>query len=229
MTQQEKKTLIVTGLAGLLGALGVGIGEWLMQFTQAGKIDETTYNYFLDVKPANLSLGHFLCVLTGPLYFLGYLHLGKALDRENGWLGKTITGLGIYSFGVGIAWIGGRVYLGLSRKAVEAGEASPQLFKALTEHNEPFITVLRIAILLISFLWVFAILKGKSYYPKWMALLSPILILVSIFVLYATIPALGKYILPSAMNVTHLLVFGTSLFYCNKIPVSSEKSSHSPR
>lgn len=191
MTQQEKKTLIVTGLAGLLGALGVGIGEWLMQFTQAGKIDETTYNYFLDVKPANLSLGHFLCVLTGPLYFLGYLHLGKALDRENGWLGKTITGLGIYSFGVGIAWIGGRVYLGLSRKAVEAGEASPQLFKALTEHNEPFITVLRIAILLISFLWVFAILKGKSYYPKWMALLSPILILVSIFVLYATIPALG--------------------------------------
>ena len=222
MTQQEKNTLILTGIAGFLGALGVGIGEWLMQFTQAGKLDETTYNYFLDVKVANLSLGHFLCVLTGPLYFLGYLHLGKAIDRHNSWLGKAITGIGIYSFGVGIAWIGGRVYLGLGRKAVETAEASPELFRALAEHNEPFIGILRIAILLISILWVFGILKGHSYYPKWMALLSPILLLVSIFILYATLPSVGKYILPSAMNVTHLIVFGASIFHCLRIPVISD-------
>lgn len=226
MTLQEKNSLMLTGLAGLFGALGVGIGEWLMQFTQEGKMDESTYNYFLQVKVANLSFGHFLCVLTGPLYFLGYVHLGRAIDRSKGWLGKALTGLGIYSFGVGIAWIGGRVYLGLGRKAVEAGEASPELFKALTEHNEPFIGVLRIAILIISILWIYGILKGHSYYPKRMALLSPILILVSIFALYATIPAIGKYILPSAMNVTHLIVFGVSLFYCTRIPVTSsdEKS-----
>lgn len=227
MTQQEKNTLILTGVAGLLGALGVGIGEWLMQFTQTGQIDESTYNYFLEVKPTNLSIGHFLCVLTGPLYFLGYLHLGKALDRKNSWLGKTITILGIYSFGVGIAWIGGRVYLGLTRKAVESKEASSTLFKALTEHNEPFITVLRLAILLLSFLWIFSILKGKSYYPKWMALLSPILILASIFLLYATIPAIGKYLLPSAMNVTHLIVFGASLFHCSRISISSKNQTSS--
>jgi len=225
MTQQEKKTLILTGIAGFLGALCVGIGEWLMQFTQAGKMDETTYNYFLDVKLGNLSVGHFLCVLTGPLYFLGYYHLGRAIDRDKGWLGKAITGLGIYSFGVGIAWIGGRVYLGLGRKAVEAGEASPELFKSLTEHNEPFIGVLRIAILLISILWIFGIVKGRSYYPKWMALLSPILILASIFALYAAVPSVGKYILPSAMNVTHLIVFGTSIFYCLRIPVISDGNS----
>ena len=220
MTQQEKKTLILSGIAGLLGALGVGIGEWLMQFTQAGEIDETTYNYFLDVQQKKLSFGHFLCVLIGPLYFLGYVHLGKMIDRTQGWLGKLITGLGIYSFGVGIAWIGGRVYLGLGRKAVETNEASPELFKALTEHNEPFISVLRVAILLISIFWIFGILKGRSYYPKWMALLSPILILASIFIIYATVPSVGKYILPSAMNVTHLIVFGASLFHCSRIPIS---------
>ena len=223
MTQKEKNSLVITGIAGLLGALGVGIGEWLMQFTQAGKIDETTYNYFLDVKVANLSFGHFLCVLTGPLYFLGYVHLGRAIDRSKGWLGKIMTGLGIYAFGVGIAWIGGRVYLGLTRKAVEVGDASPELFKALTDHNEPFIGVLRFAILLISVLWVYGILKGRSYYPKWMALLSPILILVSIFILYAVLPSVGKYILPAAMNVTHLIVFGVSTFYCSRIPVTPDE------
>lgn len=222
MTQQEKNTLIITGVAGLLGSLGVGIGEWLMQFTQAGKLDETTYNYFLDVKVANLSLGHFLCVLTGPLYFVGYYHLGQMIDRTKGWLGKAITGLGIYSFGVGIAWIGGRVYLGLGRKAVEAGEASPELFKALTEHNEPFIQVLRVSVLAISVLWIFGVLKGRSYYPKWMALLSPILILISIFILFAVAPSAGKYLLPSAMNVTHFIVFSVSLFYCRRIQVTSK-------
>lgn len=223
MTQQEKNSLLITGFAGLLGALGVGIGEWLMQFTQAGKMDETTYNYFLDVKVANLSFGHFLCVLTGPLYFLGYVHLGRAIDRSKGWLGKAMTDLGIYSFGVGIAWIGGRVYLGLARKAVETGGASPELFKALTAHNEPFIGVLRISILVISILWVYGILKGKSYYPKWMALLSPIFLLVSIFVLYFTLPSVGKYVLPAAMNVAHFIVFGVSVYCCTKIPVTQDE------
>ncbi len=223
MTQKEKNSLVITGIAGLLGALGVGIGEWLMQFTEAGKMDEETYNYFLDVKVANLSLGHFLCVLTGPLYFLGYVHLGKAIDRSKGWLGKILTGLGIYSFGVGIAWIGGRVYLGLGRKAVEVGEASPELFKALADHNEPFIGVLRISILLISILWVYGILKGKSHYPKWMALLSPILLLVSIFVLYAMAPSVGKYILPAAMNVAHFILFGVSVLYCSRLPVTRDE------
>ena len=208
---------MLTGIGGFLGALGVGIGEFLMQFTEAGKLDETTYNYFLDVKTSHLSLGHFLCVLTGPLYFLGYVHLGRALDKERGWLGKVITGLGIYAFGVGIAWIGGRIYLGLTRKAVEAGDASQELFRQLAAHNEPFINILRVAILLISILWVYAIVKGKSYYPKWMAIFSPFLILASIFIVYATAPGIGKYLLPAAMNVTHLLIFGASLYHCSKI------------
>ena len=217
MTAQEKRALMLTGFAGFLGALGVGIGEWLMQFTEAGKMDETTYNYFLDVQVSHLSFGHFLCVLTGPLYFLGYVHLGRALDKDRGWLGKIITGLGIYAFGVGIAWIGGRIYLGLTRKAVEVGEASPELFKSLAAHNEPFVNILRVAILLISILWIYSILKGKSVYPKWMVAVSPILILVSIFVLYAILPEVGKYILPAAMNVTHLIIFGLSLFHCSRI------------
>ena len=217
MTKQEKNALMLTGIGGLIGALGVGIGEFLMQFTQAGELDDVTYDYFLDVKTSHLSFGHFLCVLIGPLYFLGYVHLGRALDKGRGWLGKTVTGLGIYAFGVGIAWIGGRIYLGLTRKAVEAGDATPELFRDLADHNEPFINILRFAILVISVLWVYAIVKGKSYYPKWMAIFSPILILVSIFVTYEVSRSVGKYLLPAAMNVTHLLIFGASLYHCSKI------------
>lgn len=224
MTAKDKRNLMLTGLAGLLGALSVGIGESLMQYTDAGKMDEVTYDYFLDVKSNHLSFGHFLCVLTAPLYFLGYLHLGKAIDRSYGWLGKSITSLGIYSFGVGIAWIGGRVYLGLARKALETGESSQELLKALSEHNEPLIGVLRVTILLISVLWIYAILKGKSYYPKWMILLAPIFLLVSIFVTYLYAPSIGKYILPAAMNVTHFIVFSVSLFYCSRIAITSKAS-----
>ncbi len=220
MTAKDKKYLLLSGVAGLLGALLVGIGESLMQFTHAGKMDEVTYDYFLDVQTKNLSIGHFLCVLTAPLYFLGYLHLGKAIDRSYQWLGKTFTALGIYSFGVGIAWIGGRVYLGLSRKAIQSGEGSQELLTSLSEHNEPLIGVLRVSILLISVLWVYAILKGKSYYPKWMVILAPIFLLVGIFITYLQAPAVGKYLLPAAMNVTHFIVFATSLFYCSRIPVT---------
>ena len=66
INSKDKKTLLLLGFAGLLGALCVGTGEWLMQFTAAGNLD-ANYDYFNDVPLARLSFGHFLCVIAGPL------------------------------------------------------------------------------------------------------------------------------------------------------------------
>ena len=50
MTAKNKRNLMLAGLAGLLGALFVGTGESMMRYTDAGEMDEVTYDYFLDVK-----------------------------------------------------------------------------------------------------------------------------------------------------------------------------------
>lgn len=207
------------GLAGLLGSIAVGTGEWLMQYTADGKLD-MSYDYFLGIPKWRLTFGHFLCVLSAPLYFLGYMHLGRMLDRSNGWLGKSIAGLGIYSFAVGGAWIGGRVYLAIAKKGIASGDASSDLLQSLADHNEPLIVVLRIAILLISIAWIYSIASGRSRYPKWMLAFSPLALLVTIFLSYTLMPSVGKYLLPTAMNLTHFILFSLSLLHLRKTPES---------
>ena len=74
----NSRFITLAGLAGCLGAILVGIGEFSMQFTPNGGIEDVTdYLYFNDVSAERLSFGHFLAVLAAPLYMLGYWHLSK--------------------------------------------------------------------------------------------------------------------------------------------------------
>jgi hypothetical protein len=42
------------------------------------------------------------------------------------------------------------------------------------DHNEPLVNALRLAMLIVSILWIVLIARGKTLYPRWMAIFSPI-------------------------------------------------------
>ena len=65
----QSKFITLAGLAGCLGAILVGVGEFSLQFTPNGGIEDVKdYLYFNDVSASRLSFGHFLAVLSAPLY-----------------------------------------------------------------------------------------------------------------------------------------------------------------
>ncbi len=96
------------------------------------------------------------------------------------------------------------------------GAASPELLLRMAAHNEPLVNVLRVAMVAVSVLWVVLILRGRTALPKWMAAVNPATILALIFALYWVAPGVGVYILPVAMNVTHVIIFGLALMACSK-------------
>ncbi len=224
MNNMKANALIWTGWAGLLGALLVGIGEFTLQFSPEGGYEATDYSYFTRISVARLTAGHFFSVLAAPLYLLGYWHIGQMFIRGgskiSGWF---ITLFGGYAFVVGTAWLGGRVYLALTAK--ELAEASTDvatvlgpLLEQFAFHNEPLVNALRLAMLIISLLWAFQILQERTLYPRWMAIISPILLLGIIFAIYFFIfPPLGAYSLPAAMNVVHVIIFGLSVYCAGKV------------
>ena len=57
------------------------------------------------------------------------------------------------------------------------------------------------------------VLTGKSRYPKWMAATSPIVLLLMNFVIYLTVPSVGKYVMPIALNVGFSVFFLLSLTF----------------
>ncbi len=214
---KHKNAILLTGFAGLAAALLVGAGEFMLQFNSLGGYEAADYAYFGRVPIERLTAGHFLAVLAAPLYVVGYWHLFKMLEPAGPKLSCVVFLLGGYSFIIGTAWISQRVFLGLTVHEIQAGANLSGLLAIFAAHNEPLVNVLRVAMLLVSGIWIFLIMSGRSHYPKWMALFSPFAILASIFALYFIIPAIGLYVIPIAMNVTHAIVFGLSLIAARKL------------
>lgn len=217
MTARKRNWIILSGVAGLAAALLVGLGECLLQFNPSGGYEAADYGYFAVVPVERMTAGHFLAVLAAPFYIAGYWHLSKMLEPAGARLAKAVFFIGAYSFVVGAAWISQRVFLGLTVHEIAAGADLSGLLTDFAERNEPLVNVLRVAMLIVSGLWIFLIVQGRSHYPRWMALFSPIALLASIFGLYFALPAIGLYVLPIAMNVTHAIIFGLSLIIAMRL------------
>lgn len=208
----QLRWITLAGWAGLLGAILVGIGEFSLQFTPNGGIEDTkNYLYFNDVSAARLSFGHFISVLSAPLCLVGYWHLAKKLEPANKLLSKVFFFVGAYSFAIGTAWIGQRFFLASTVHEIARGTDITALLNTFSDHNEPFVNVLRVAMLFISGVWIYLILKGGTMFPRWMALFSPIALLATMFALYFYETTIGLYVFPVAMNATHVVIFSLSL------------------
>lgn len=209
-----RRQLLITGVLGVLGALLVGVAEFLMQFSPQGGYEATDYGFFMRVSMQRLGIGHFLGVLAAPLYLFGYLHIFLALRPAPMWLRGSVLVLGIYGFVIGAVWLGSRIDLALLVHAGASGDATSALGGLLAQaaaYNEPLIQVVRVVIALASALFVAAVLSGRSLYPRWMAACSPAAWLALVFLSYLIVPALGAYTLPTAMNIAHLIFFLLSL------------------
>ena len=210
--EHNSKFITFAGIAGCLGAILVGIGEFSMQFTPNGGIEDVKdYLYFNDVSAERLSFGHFIAVLSAPLYMLGYWHLSKKLEPAGPKQAKLFFLIGAYAFAVGTAWIGQRFFLAATVHEIAAGNDLKALLTTFSEHNEPFVNVLRLAMLLVSILWIKLILTGKTAFPKWMAIFSPIVLLAIMFALYFFKTPIGIYVFPVAMNATHFIIFALAM------------------
>lgn len=223
--EMNYQKLLLTGIVGFIGAFLVGVGEFSLQFSPLGGYEAEGYVFFARVSETRLTYGHFFSVLAAPLYLIGYWHLGQMFVQggsvKSGWF---ITLFGGYAFVVGTAWLGGRVYLAYTAHAI-ANSASPESTQVLTEllgvfgeHNEPLVNALRLAMLIVSVLWIFLIAQGKTLYPRWIAVFSPIALLATIFIIYFYIsPKLGAWLLPAAMNLVHMILFALSIFVVRKL------------
>lgn len=206
------------GYLGLLGAILVGIGEFYLHYSTNVLTAKGEFNFFEWVPLENLKVGHFIAIIGIPFYFAGYLHIYRMLKTGNETLARTVLGLGFIAFTVGAIWIGSRGFLG-SLVHLKS-EMPPQVYsKIIANYNsflEILVQVLRVVIALLSIAFSWAILKGGTLYQKYMALFSPIIVLILLVIIGTAFPLVGKYILPILMNITHIVIFSLSLYQLNK-------------
>ncbi|MGJ8549539.1 DUF6796 family protein [Winogradskyella wichelsiae] len=208
-----KRTKIL-GYLGLFASILVGLGEYFLHYSPSILEHSEAYAFFKEVPLDNLTIGHFLAVIGIPFYFAGYIHIYRMLKPGNKTLAQLVLAIGFVAFTVGGVWIGSRASIGYIVHLKDA--MNPAVYQDLlthyTNHMEVLVQALRIIIATLSVVFAVAILKGGTYYKKWMAIFNPIVILILLVVIGQLIPAIGKHMLPILMNVTHFIVFALSLY-----------------
>ena len=203
-----RSAAVTAGLIGLLGALLTGAGEFILHDDALARFSEN--QFFLGISTERTNWGHFIAVLGAPLYLVGCWHIHLMLRPANPRWSFISFIVMAYGFLVGIVWIGSRA----SISALINSPTSPEVEQLIALYDlryETLLQVIRFAVLILSIIFIWLTLTGRSHYPKWMAVLNPMLLIVASFVIYVVAPSLGKYLMPIALNVAFAVFFITSI------------------
>lgn len=210
-SNSEHRLIVLTGLIGLTAAILVGTGEFLLHFDPLARFSADGYAFMLAASEERQTTGHFLGVLGAPLYVVGCWHIYLMLRPANQKLALTGFLVGAYGFMVGADWISSRASIGSLVHFQEAGGNVEGLVALYELRYESLLTVIRLTTVLLSVIFIYLALTGRSLYRKWQAVFNPILLLILSFVIYVISPNLGKYLMPIALNVAFGLFFLMSL------------------
>lgn len=207
--KMTKSNIILTGIIGLLGALLTGIGEFILHYDALARFGGG-YEFLSGISDQRSTVGHFVAVLGGPLYLVGCWHIQLMLRPASARWSLLAFFIMAYGFFAGIVWMGSRA----SISALVNVPVTPDILHLIDLYDfryETLLQVIRIAVLLLSIIYVWLVMTGRSNYPKRMALLNPILLIIASFLVYVMAPSVGKYLMPIALNVAFFIFFAASI------------------
>ena len=206
--------IIITGVLGLIAAILVGIGEYLLHFDTLDRYNDG-YSFMLGIDDNRSTMGHFFGVFGATLYPVGCYHIYLMLRSANEKGAKLAFYLGFLGFMVGAVWIGSRSSISALIQHPEVGKLE-NLVQLYEQRYETLLSFVRITVFGLSGIFVWLCLTGKSFYPRWAAIFNPAALIILSFVIYLTAPDLGKHLMPIALNVAFFLFFLMSLIHFYK-------------
>ena len=201
----DRRDAILTGLIGLLAATLVGVGEFMLHFDPLVRYGQG-FDFFKGVTESRATAGHFFGVLGAPLYVLGAWHIYLMLRPANRFWAKLAFLVMAFGCIVGAVWIGSRATAAFLIHTIPQ-DALVSAIGLYELRYESLLTVVRVAVLVLSGIFVWLILTGRSNYPRWMAALNPIFLILVSFLVFWVAPGIGKYLMPIALNVAYFILF----------------------
>ena len=209
--KNQQQFMVLTGIVGMIAAILVGTGEFLLHFDPLARFSADGYAFMLAASDERQTAGHFFGVLGAPLYVVGCWHIYLMLKPANQKLAFIGFLISAYGFMIGADWISSRASIGAIVHFQESGGSVGGLVQLYQLRYESLLTVVRVTTVVISLIFIYLALAGRSHYQKWQAIFSPIVLLVLNFVIYAISPSIGKYLMPIALNVAFGLFFLMSI------------------
>jgi hypothetical protein len=209
----------ITGLLGLAAAIITGVGEFLLHYDSQARFTDGLA-FFQGISERRSNWGHVLGVMGPPLYALGAFHIFLMLKSANTRWAFILFGIMAYGCALGGVWMGSRASISAIVNAPQYAEFG-NLVALYDLRYETILNVTRVAILLVSVIYIWLTATGRSSYPRWITFFNPILLLLASFVIWLVAPQVGKYMMPIALNIAFFIFFVLSLVFVKRQQINS--------
>lgn len=208
--------IMITGLIGLLAAVLVGVGEYLLHYDPLARFSEGGFGFMQGIGEQRTTLGHFFGAFGATLYPVGCYHIYLMLRPANQVAAFSAFVIGSFGCIVGAVWIGSRASVSALMQIPETPEVT-QLIELYDLRYETLLEVTRVTTLILSIIFIWLASTGRSYYQRWAAIFSPVMLIICCFLVYLFVPEIGKHIMPIALNVAFFIFFSLSLIQARSV------------
>jgi len=206
--------ILVLSLLGMLSVLVTIISDFIL----IGK-SSTAYSFLKfgtesmwDIEPWRITAGAFIGVLALPFQVLGLIPLYYALKPSGKILPIMALIANAHMILMGVAFHISYAYIGSGWIIYHKNELTNQITTEIVNKFDSYWKILAVIIiaelLFGSIIYVIVVLKGKTLFPRWMAIFNPLCIVLYTFPFVFILPSpIGGYIAPAYLNLSTLLFF----------------------
>lgn len=210
---KESKFILKLGLIGITGVLITIISDFIL----IGK-PSAAYGFLLngtesmwDIPTYRITVGVFVGVVALPFQLLGLVPVYYALKYSRKALAAITVITYVHALLMGIAFHMSYAFIGSGWKLNHRPDAT-QITSELMQQYDLYWTILMVImiteILLCSVIYAVIVAKGKTLYPRWMAIFSPASVVAFTLPIVFLLPyPIGGYIAPACLNITTLVFF----------------------
>lgn len=200
------------GVIGILAAAAAVFADLALQYTPvAAHLGSREYVFLLDVSRRNLLLGHYLGVVAVLGEICGFWFVAQGLKPAGRRPSSIFFAIGAVAFGVGAAFHAMFAPIGLAlRSAADAGLSpafAAKMAAAVRPAHEGLGTITLLGILLLSLLFSFLVALRTTAFPRWMALCSPLPVVLLFGALTRLMPSLRLVFFPAGLNIANFVLF----------------------
>ncbi|HEY5735576.1 MAG: DUF6796 family protein [Nitrosopumilus sp.] len=219
----KRKTIILLGILTTFGAsIGV-VADVLSVWSMSQNTMETAFSVDLDSirgfyedKPRwTFVLGNYLAVYFIPLHILGFFLVYNALKPASTRFALAFLALSVYMTPIGVGLHGTLAFVG---DIIQSGDTN--LIEGIRDYWQPWAYSLVIVYAIISILILILIITGRSFYPRWTALISPIALVTVTFAVIMILPdnasGLKSFLSLTGLNLPLMVFFAITTWVLAK-------------
>ncbi|HKL80472.1 MAG TPA: DUF6796 family protein [Mobilitalea sp.] len=224
----EKKTkeaniVLIFGIIGIMGVLTTIISDIILlgRPSSAAEFFHHATESMADISHGRITVGTFLGVVALPFQVLGLAPLYYGLKSSGKVLPLVVVLIDAHAILMGVAFHMSYTFMGRGWRFYHESGLDQNIVSGLLDRFDDYwgllILIIAIELLCSTIIYIIVILKRKSFFPKWMVLVNPIVAVLLVLPLIYILPSpIGGYIGPTVLNLATLIFIAVTMLLFSK-------------